>query len=325
MAQAIKSENITPADELRALITQSEKRVVNLDSSASAITLLLDMDRIRALWPELEAQGVDLRAELGRWETLQAEVQNRAAALVRKLRAAGGLPAARGQHHPDDEAAWWWFLAEDLQARRVRRWRRTGAIVGATAAIATLLYFLIFRVLFPADPNVTAALAARNAGEKKITAEDDVAGALADFRRVTELQPDDAENWLWLGCVQLRLADPAGAAESFGRAEMILADEVNLRLARAPICSMLGLNAEAEADLQAVLAKEPENALAYYYLASIFEERAAFQEAIAALERAAELADNDKQAYLVAMSRYRMGMLMQQMTGQDLQGPTPTP
>ena len=326
MAQAIKAENVTPADELRGLLALAEKRVSNLrGSGAGALDLLQDMDRIGELWPELEAQGVDLRPELGRWETLHAVLQRRGAELVREMQAAGGLPAARAQHHPGGQAAWWWFLDEQVRRQRRRRLVRTGAILVGTAVVAGLLYFLVFHVFFPVDPNLVAALAAQNAAEQKIGLAGDYAGALLDFRRAAELQPEDAGAWLRVGCTLLKLGDAAAAEENFGRARVLLADDLALRLARAPICLSVGLPDQAEADLQAVIAADPQSALAYYHLATVYEERGALQEAIAALERAADLADAGGEERLVPMARYRAGLLMQQMAGQSLTAQTPTP
>ncbi len=327
MAQAIKSVNVTPADELRDLLTLNEKRVVDLrGQGAKALDLLLDLDRIVEMWPQLEAQGVDLRPELGRWETLQAAVQSRGAVLVQEMRAAGGLSAVRRQQHPGGAAGKWWFLAEQVRAQRMRRWRRAGIIFASSVTVVGLLYVLVFHVLFPVDPNVRAAYNAQSAGERKLATEGDLVGALADFRRVTELMPDDPTSWLRVGCTLLRLGDAAGAAENFRQAEVLVADGVAFRLFRAPICQSLGVLDVAEADLRAVIADDPENATAYYYLSVILEQRGVLAEALAAVERAAELADASGDTQLVALARFRMGMLMQQqMVVPGSLGVTPTP
>lgn len=326
MAQAIKAVQVTRADELRELLILSEKRVVNAHGSgADVLALLQGLDRISELWPELEAQGVDLRPEAGRWETLQAAIQRNAPRLVAAAQAVGGLPAARAQHHPDDEAAWWWFLAEQVRKQRARSLTRTGLIVGGVAVVAILLYVLIFRVLFPVDPAFIAAVEAQNAGEAKLAAQSDYAGALVDFRRASELRPGDPEAWLQVGCVLLKLEDPAAAQENFRRAEVLMADPPAYLLARASICLQVGVPDVAEADLRAVIASDPENAQAYYQLATIFEARGAINEALAALERVSVLAERHEDTELMAMTRVRMGLLMQQMVGGDVPAATPTP
>jgi len=326
MARALSVTRVTPADELRELLTVNEKRVVHLRGrGAAALELLLDLDRIAELWPELEARGVDLRPELGRWETLQATVSQRAPVVARELRAVGGLPAARAQHHPAGEPAWWWFLAEQVQTQRARRLTRIVITLASTATVLGLLYFLLFHVLFPVDPNLRAAFDAQSAGERKIAVEGDLNGALADFRRMTELRPEDTDGWLRVGCTLLRLGDTAGAAENFRRAQALLPNDTVLRLSRAPICHVFGVSDLAEADLRAVIADEPENPTAHYYLATILEERGGLLEALTALERAADLAESSGEIQLVALARFRIGMLMQQLATQGAIGATPTP
>ncbi|MEJ5200478.1 MAG: hypothetical protein WHX53_16280, partial [Anaerolineae bacterium] len=68
MARAIRDEHLTPADELRELLTRCEKQLPNLKGSREqAAELLFQMDRIAELWPQVEALGADLRPEAGRW------------------------------------------------------------------------------------------------------------------------------------------------------------------------------------------------------------------------------------------------------------------
>lgn len=326
MAQAIKTGNVTPADELRELLTLNEKRVSNLrNSGAGALDLLLDMDRISDLLSDLEPQGVDLRAELGRWETLRAVLRRHDADLVQEMRAIGGLSAARAQHRSAVQPEWWWMLDEQVRKKRRRRVARVGAILASAALVVGLLYFLVFRVLFPENRSALAAFDAQHAGETKIAADGDYVGALADFRRAAELQPDNAQMWLQVGCTLLKLGDSTGAEESFNRARPLLGDDNALRQARAPVCLAMGLPDYAEADLQAVIAADPESAMAYYYLASIFEQRGEAAQAIAALQRASELAEASQDAQLQVMARYRIAILTQQLVGQSLVAPTPTP
>ena len=87
MAKAVLQGRVTPADELRELLTSAEKLAASVSGNAqNAAGLLAALDRIAELWPLLDAQGVDLRSEAGRWETLQAVVQRRGAAIVEALK-----------------------------------------------------------------------------------------------------------------------------------------------------------------------------------------------------------------------------------------------
>ena len=95
MARAVRAGQMTPADELRALWSDSERLLANLKGDGAVVQLLENMDRIAELWPQFEAVGADLRPEAGRWETIQALTHKQAGTIVRELRPVGGLAALR--------------------------------------------------------------------------------------------------------------------------------------------------------------------------------------------------------------------------------------
>lgn len=328
MARALRSEQMTPADELRDLLAASEKLIANVyGSGAGALELLNNMDRLSELWPQLEAGGVDLRPEAGRWETLQATTRRRGRQLVQELRAQGGTRALRAAQHPDGTAEWWWHLDEMVANDDGRRALRAGLIAAIVLIVGAGLYFLL-RFLFPVDPNVQAAMERQAAGDLKIQQEGDFAGARVDFQTAVERLPGDADNWLRLGAAQEKLGDQAGMAESFRRARALFPNESEFEVSRGQIYFILGMWDEAKRAIEAALAADPENAMGYYVLASVEEARGHASEAVAALQRAADLAEAQNQMQLTALARYRMGMMMQQVQSQMAVAtpvPTPTP
>lgn len=325
MAQALRSEHVTPADELRDLLAITEKRVANLKGSgAAALRLLEEMDRVAELWPTLEAQGVDLRPEAGRWETIQMALRHAAPRLVREIRVVGGLPAARAQHHPDGDAAWWWNLAEAVRRRNVRLALRS-AIVLAGVAVAAFALVSLLRLLFPVDPNYEKSLSAITDGEQKIADAADYAAALVDFERAAELAPGNSDAWLRVGATLRYLGDEARARDADRRAQVLLADDVEFWLSRTGTYLSLGMYDEALADIGYILEADPENALAYYYMSSVYEERGQLAEAVSALQMAADLADRSGQAELTALARYRLGIIVQQSAIRSAPQATSTP
>ena len=328
MARALRIEQVTPADELRDRLAASEKLIANVfGSGAGALNLLENLDRLSQLWPELEAGGVDLRPEAGRWETLLAGVRRKDRQLVRELRQLGGLRALAATHHPDGHAEWWWRLDEMVAEDARRRVLRTGLIAAAVLIVGAALYFLL-RVLFPVDPNVQAAMERQAAGDLKIQQSGDFAGARVDFQTAAERLPGDADNWLRLGVVQDKLGEQAGMAESFRRARALFPNESDFEVSRGQTYFILGMWDEAKQAIEAALAADPANAMGYYVLASVEEARGHASEAVDALQRAADLAEAQNQAQLTALARYRMGMMMQQVQAQMAVAtpvPTPTP
>lgn len=323
MARALRHEQMTPADELRERLTACEKGVANLRGSGTrARTLLEDMDRIYELWPALEAAGLDLRPEAGRWETIQASVRRVARRLLKELRASGGLAAVRVEQHPDGQCAWWWHLDEAVARDNRRRALRTG-LTTATIIVAVLAAYFLFRMLFPVDPNLKAAMDLQAAGEEKIQKSGDFAGALADFKAATTYLPNDAETWLRLGVTQEALGDQVAMSESYSRARTLVASDSEFQYTRASVYFTLGLLDKAKKDGEASVAADPQNPYAYYLLSSIYETLGQGPAALAAVRRAAELADAQQQAQLSAMARYRMAMMMQQAQ-QGFDAPAPT-
>jgi tetratricopeptide (TPR) repeat protein len=231
--------------------------------------------------------------------------------LLKELRASGGLAAVRTQQHPDGQAGWWWHLDVAVAEENRRRALRTGLITALVVTAVLAVYFL-FRLLFPVDPNLTAAMERETAGETKIQQSGDFAGALADFKAATEFLPNDAETWLRLGAVQQKLGDEAAMDASYQRARSLVVSDADFNLARSQIYLSLAMLDEAKADSESVLAADPKNAFGYYILSSVYEMQGQSQEALKAVQRSAELAEAQQETQLTAMARYRMAILMQQ-------------
>ena len=326
MARAIRTYHVTPADELRELLADSEKRIANLrGSGAEAAELLLDLDRIDELWPELEARGMDLRPEAGRWETIQAQLRRSGPQLLREVWTVGGLDQLRSRKHPgESEVSWWWRLDDLVRQDTTARIRRTALVVSSVVIIAVAAWFA-FRFLFPVDPQVQAALSAQSAGEQKIMNGGDFEGALVDFKAAAQAQPDDPEGWIRVAATYEMLGDMEAAQENFDKARALSPNEHSFFIARAGIYLAFLMLDQAFADVQAVLATDTDNPVAYYYLGSIYEGQGKIEDAIDALQKASEYASESNQSELVALARYRMAMLMQTAGMGGLRGEMPTP
>ena len=229
MAQAIHEEQVTPADELRSLLTDSEKLVANVSHSGVKIAQLLEnMDRLVELWPRLEDAGMDLRPEAGRWETLQAATYKQAPRILAELRPTGGLPSLRAQHglpqqprlpqQPtgsfQDEDGWWWYLDLTVRRQRLRQLRRLALGVVAVMAVIALLNFALNK-FFPIDPKVSASQSRQMAGQQAIQTGGDVQQALVKFREATGLNSRRSR------CLDLDGRDRAEARARCGGADRL--------------------------------------------------------------------------------------------------------
>jgi tetratricopeptide (TPR) repeat protein len=325
MAQAIRSEYSTPADELRKLLFAAEYQLPHLKGSgAQAVDFLLSLDVIANLWPQVEAAGADLRPEAGRWETVEALVHKQGPTIVREIGAAGGFEAARARYHPDGQAEWWWQLDHEVQQNRTRSIQKAVLTLLVIAIISAVVLFVINRVL-PTDPKYQASLSKQMAGQRFIEEGKDYGKAIQAFQEATVLTPDDADSWLWLGVTQKKIGDNQAADKSFARARSILGKDIELYIQRGLILSGIGLQDDARADLDAALKIDPEEPRAWLYLANVQESQGQLGEAIQSVERASETSEKRDQPQLTAIARYRLAILYQQFQGQFMQPSTPTP
>lgn len=324
MAQTVARGSVTPADELRSLLDSGEKRVANVRQGGGCADLLHELDRIAELWPQLEAAGMDLRPEAGRWETLQAGVLRHASGILAELEPCGGLAVLRHGVHPEGVDAAWWRLDEYVAQAR-RRCARRGLIVAAGVFGAVLLAWFLFQTLFPVDPNVAEALRRMSAGEELALRQGDWPGALAEFQAATAATPDNYDAWLRVGVAQEQLGDAAAAQAAYASARALLPAELDFLRGRAATYLLFGLVDQADQDTQAALAIKNDDAQTWYQAASVYELRGQIREAVDALGKASTYAEQAGQGELTALARYRMGMLMQQMNVPAMDTASPTP
>lgn len=319
MAQVVRAGAVTPADEVRELLAIAEKRLAHVRGSGeSALSLLQELDRLAALWPQLEAQGMDLRPEAGRWETVQRMVLQKARFLLRELKGLGGIEKLRAAEHPGGTDAPWWNLDTHARDRDRQSARRLILSLAAVVIVGVGLYFLLFRVLFPVDPKVQESVRRTGDGEQLVQEGGDFAAALVHFEAAAAATPDNPDAWLRVGAAREQLGNTEGAREAFDRARSLSPSEVDFHRARGAAYLALLLIDRAGEDLQQALALQYDDAQSWYLMANVLEARGQTAEAIDALDKAGQYAAETNQNELTAMARYRMGLMIQQM---QLQGP----
>lgn len=319
MAHDIDRGTGTPAEELRRLLAQAEQRLPDLRSDpAAAAELLATLDRIAVLFGELEAQGMDLRPERGRWEGLQRAVDNRIGYVVRSV---PDWDAARRQAQATPDRPWW-YLDQTLAATRRRNRRR--ALVTAVGVVALVALLVVaWRTFFPVDPAVAAAQQAMEMGQRHVRLQEWEA-AYASFTEAAQATPTDAIPFIWLGVVQEELGDNRAAAVHFAQAEQLLTDPVRFRVEKSFAYNQVGRFVQAEEEARAALAIDPKSPHAHYVLAGALEQQDKIEQAIEEFDIASQLAEK-VDANLSALARIRLATLMQAAPFRDAAEPTATP
>ena len=312
MARAIPRQTRTPADELRGLLEHSARVAVNsrLATPEELRQLLHDLDRIQALFPELEALGVDLRPERGRWQEVQGAVRRHSDDLLAGLRPLGGLAALRQElpAPPDAQTRWWWWL----DARRARQKRRR-LLVAAGLFIGLLLVlvggWLALQALLPVDDAVVTAY------EHKLNAEDFVLRgqyeeAVLELEAARELTPDDPDILALLAALYDLTGQPEQAAA--------LQDQLDARYPPSIVHSNLAqaylaagaVDKALDLALQAI-AEDDANPQGYLIAASAYEAKGETRQAMAFYQQAAEKANAAGDHQTEAFAKVRLATLLQ--------------
>lgn len=312
MARAVTPLSLTPADELRDLLEGSERLAVNLSGSGpdQAVRLLDWLDRIALLLPELEADGVNLQAERGRWQAVQGSVKRHSRDLLAEMKATGGLAAARSRRSsPPPAANWWWQIDGILAAERKRKMLTWAAAVGIVLVLLFGGYWL-FNRLFPVDPVVAAVYRHRSDAEQYV-ALGELEPALASYEAAATLDPDDPELLAALVALYAATGREADAEAALARLRPLLPEaEVDAYLAAA--YAGVHLLDQAMTYAEQALAVAPDLVAALITAADVSQALGRQAEAMAYLRRADAAAGEQNLIQMQAVIRMRLAQVMQQ-------------
>jgi len=307
MVWPVPTGKLTPADELRDLLGRVERRLANV-SSASAEQLLELMgwlDQIVTLIAELETQGVDLRPERTRLESIEGILRSKAGQIVRRT----GLALVRRREEvKPDESHWWWWIDRFVLIRTRQRLQRM-LIVLSVVAILVVGGYVAFNYFFPTNPNVEKAQGLQLTAER-LAMEGNWAGAEEQLLQALEYTPDDAILWTWLGVVREKQGNQAGADEAFAKARSLSQTELDYLLAKGQVYIQSNQGDKALAEAEKAVKLAPDSAQAHFLLGGAYELLGRQLEAIQEFEKTAALAE-EKEPQLVVLARMRMGMLLQ--------------
>ena len=321
MAHSIPKQSQTQGDVLRDLLETCYTAAVNSRGMGAeqAQQLLHDLDRIVELFDELDAQGMDLRAERGRWQEVQGAVRRHADALRAALAPLGGIRTLRAGREPapSPQTHWWWWL--DVRARQKTR-RGLLKILTILAVVALLIGggLWAFDKFFPVDPKIAQAY------EHKINAENalaagDKATAIAELELAHQVAPDDFETDTLLAA----LYDCSGQPQKMQPLlDALLAayppTQIHASLAQSYMAT--GCADKAMPLARQAIADDPTNSQGYLILGSIYETNNETELAVEAYQKAADMANQAKDYESEAFAKIRLATLLQKA-----RGPVPAP
>jgi len=313
----------TPADRVREALDGAEDRVIGFRGNGpQALELLHLMDQAAAGLAALQEAGVDVRAELTRFETVQRQLDRRKRQFLSAVGPA--LREERNRARPEEDH-WWWYadrLVAQERRERVRRILIWGASIVVVLVILWVLYDHFLR------PPAYVREAYQRSGTGQLLAEpgdgQDLEGALSEFRAAAEADPTDPEYWVWMGAIHTQLGNEEEAQRAFDEAESLYGDSLNFLVQRAQAYLRVGDLERAGADANEAVSSYPEEGWTYAVRANVAVAQGDFIGAIADLETAADLAAQADNSQLEAFARTQRGMVIQLQAGQ-FQVPEETP
>jgi tetratricopeptide (TPR) repeat protein len=300
---------LTRAGELRDRLAQLEAQVGQLGYGLGpeALAILLLFDEVWATLAALRAEGLSMRAEEARLETVAASLKRKAAVFLRELGGTAVLRDARHTRQPD-QADWWWFLDQFVAKRRKAFVRRLLLFVAGVAAILLLLALVYQQFLAP-DP----AREARFRHERQavsLALDGDFISALSETERALAVAPGDPDLLVLKGVLQQELGQVTVAEETFAAAEAAFEDRESFLTTRGQWFLQLGQAEAALADVEAAIALNSQSAIAHLLLGMANEALENYSQALAAYEQASALADLSGDAEINVMARIRIGEVL---------------
>lgn len=303
----------TPADLLRNNLREAEREVAwLLREKGEVLPLLRRLDAIAEGFETLEAEGLDLRPERTRWESLCAQMRRGIDRVARHAQEGQQVIQAAREEARAPRERWWWYLREEAtqhRQRQVRQILRSGAIAAVVLIVLGILAYVFLRP----DPLTAQKLRLYTAADRAI-AEGRWDDAAARYQEAAAVDLSDPEPWLFLGWVQERQGNDQEARTSFQRAREAFSSPSTYELALARLYLEKGDLEKALPHALRATELDPESAQAFYALAGAYEGTDRVVEAIQAIQRAEELANAQGNLELAAMCRVRLGMLLQRIS-----------
>lgn len=304
----LQQKKLTPADELREQLINLEERQVRVRSmdSTEALQLLHNLDQTALLFSQLEAGGVNLLPERGRFETIQGHLRGSVAALLKAMGGAAAL-AQRRPAPPPAEERWWWYIDEVVsvqQRRRRRNWLMALLIVALLVGGAVV----IFNTILAPSPEVLARLDAENSAFNAIEV-GDLPAALTVVEGGLAKVPAEPGLTLLKGLLQEALGQEDAAAQTLAAAERTFGDPLIYYMFRSQLRLRLNQPDKAEQDARTALELDENSAGAWLLLAQALELQNRLGEASSAYNQAGLLALENGDNEIVVLARLSLARL----------------
>jgi len=303
----------TVADRFREKLHELEIALADLRGRGKGVLDLLRLrDELGDEIVTLTQAGLDLRAEQTRLETIDNSIYRRGGAIVRELRAVGGLAEIRRTEDPP-ASHWWYYLDLDLaEKQRKTAIKITAIVVGVVVLLLTFNY--VMNKFFGMDPVEREARGFANVAEKHLSY-GEYDEALPLYEQAVAVHPGLGDVQIMLGVLYEKDGRLDEAKKALAAGEAAVGDPVDYYITLARSYQSVGEADVALEKIQMALELDPESAQAYIIRGGIYEEAGKEAEAVQDYGHAASLAQEQEQSAIYVLARMREGMLMQRAPG----------
>lgn len=282
---------------------------IGAGSGKQALDLLLLMDEVNARIQEQEGRGALLLAEKTQFVSIQANIKENAALILRELGGPVGLLAERARHTVAEDA-WWWRLEQVVAEKRKKQVRRTLRILGIAALVVGVLAGIYWLFLQP-DPIDIARMNAREKAQAVVQA-GNLDEALLIIDEGLKIARDDPQLIVLRGVLLEKSGRMDEAEQAFGEAQLLMKDPAVFHFARAEAYLGFDWVDEAVSAAEQGVAEDPESANGFLILGQCLQTQGNVRRAREAYQEAIRLAELSGEAGIAAQASVLMAYLPQE-------------
>ena len=303
----------TAAEKFRSQLRELEIGVNHLKGKGvQALDLLRLRDQLEVEIAKLAEEGMDVRPERTRLETVDNIFQTKAGTLNRELRSIGGLAGARQRENPPEDHLWWYG---DIFLKERRRQALIRTAIGVVAVLVILLGVNWYMDRFHGySPEEKRARSLMSDGERFIQA-GQIEQAIGAYEQAVAILPQLGEAQAMLAVLYELQGRSEEAQQTFARAEAAYPSRGEYLKAVAKAYGSVGRLGRSLELLNEDLALNPKDAEAYYIRAGVYEMLDRVTDALRDLDTCAKLASEQKLDALYVLAKQRYGILVQRGAG----------
>ena len=307
-----RSGGRTAASDLRDMLRELEVGAGDLGGKGEQVLDVLRLrDRVQAEMERLIEQGLNLKSEQTRLETVDGVITRHAAVIEKELRKTGGLAAAREAEQPSEDKTWWFVDIPYYQAKK-QRTRSTWIALAIIAVVVVVAAYVSNHFFGPG----TKAERVRThfVNGQQYVARQDWEQAIEEFQRALRIDSGRADAHVYLGVLYEITGRPTEARDQFTKAQTGLRNRRTYLETLANAYEEAGELEMAVTQLGELITAQPSHAAAHLQRAEIHVRLGNSEAAASDFAQAAELAEQQKLDQIYNQASLRLNIVLRTLT-----------